>query len=385
MRTVLTAERLWDGTKLIDLPVVVIEDGRIASISTRAADEVPGEAQVLDFPGATLAPALFDVHIHGAKGHDVMEATPAALDAMGSFLASRGTGSYLATTMTAPLNAILWSLSGLAKLLERPAVAGRARPIGIHLEGPFLSHSKRGAQPAEHLLAPDIATFDRFFEAAEGHIRLMTLAPELPGAVELAAHATARGVRVSLGHSNATAAEARAAIAAGAASATHTFNAMRPLDHREPGILGTVLTCDTLFAEMICDGIHTAREIVKLWWRAKGPERAILMTDAMSAAGMPDGEYQLGGLAVQVANGKAMVGDVLAGSVLTLDRALANFVEFTGAPLEQALRLATVNPAAMTGLSDQAGSVAVGQPASLVAVDRAGKLVGSVVNGMQVS
>jgi N-acetylglucosamine-6-phosphate deacetylase len=380
----LTAERLWDGTKLLDMPVVVIEDGRIASISTRAAKEAPGDAQVIDFPGSTLGPALFDVHNHGAKGHDVMEATPAALDAIGSFLASRGTGSYLATTVTAPLNTTLWSLSGLAKLLERPAAAGQARPIGIHLEGPFLSHSKRGVQPAEHLLAPDIATFDRFFEAAEGHIRLMTLAPELPGAVELAAHATARGVRVSLGHSNATAAETRAAIAAGAVSATHTFNAMRPLDHREPGILGTVLTCDTLFAEMICDGIHTAREMAKLWWRAKGPERAILVTDAMSAAGMPDGEYQLGGFAVQVANGRAMVGDTLAGSVLTLDRALANFVEFTGAPLEQALRLATVNPAAMTGLGDQAGSVAVGQPASLVAVDRAGKLVGSVVNGQQV-
>jgi len=380
----LTAERLWDGTKLLDMPVVVIEDGRIASISTRAAKETPGDAQVIDFPGSTLGPALFDVHNHGAKGHDVMEATPAALDAIGSFLASRGTGSYLATTVTAPLNTTLWSLSGLAKLLERPAIAGQARPIGIHLEGPFLSHSKRGVQPAEHLLAPDIATFDRFFEAAEGHIRLMTLAPELPGAVELTAHATARGVRVSLGHSNATAAETRAAIAAGAVSATHTFNAMRPLDHREPGILGTVLTCDTLFAEMICDGIHTAREMAKLWWRAKGPERAILVTDAMSAAGMPDGEYQLGGFAVQVANGRAMVGDTLAGSVLTLDRALANFVEFTGAPLEQALRLATVNPAAMTGLGDQAGSVAVGQPASLVAVDRAGKLVGSVVNGQQV-
>ena len=380
----LTAERLWDGTKLLDMPVVVIEDGRIASISTRAAKETPGDAQVIDFPGSTLGPALFDVHNHGAKGHDVMEATPAALDAIGSFLASRGTGSYLATTVTAPLNTTLWSLSGMAKLLERPAVAGQARPIGIHLEGPFLSHSKRGVQPVEHLLAPDIATFDRFFDAAEGHIRLMTLAPELPGAVELAAHATARGVRVSLGHSNATAAETRAAIAAGAVSATHTFNAMRPLDHREPGILGTVLTCDTLFAEMICDGIHTAREMAKLWWRAKGPERAILVTDAMSAAGMPDGEYQLGGFAVQVANGRAMVGDTLAGSVLTLDRALANFVEFTGAPLEQALRLATVNPAAMTGLGDQAGSVAVGQPASLVAVDRAGKLVGSVVNGQQV-
>jgi N-acetylglucosamine-6-phosphate deacetylase len=381
MRTVLTAERIWDGIKLLDSPVVVIEDGRIASVSTRAANEFPGEGLIHDFPGATLAPAFFDVHIHGAKGHDVMEATAAALDAMGSFLAAHGTGSFLATTVTAPLDATLRALSGLAKLLTRPAVEGQARAIGIHLEGPFLSHTRRGAQPAEHLLKPDIATFDRLFEAAEGRIRLMTLAPELPGAVELTAHATARGVRVSLGHSDATAAETRAAISAGAVSATHTFNAMRPLDHREPGILGTVLTCDALYAEMICDGIHVAPEMVKLWWRAKGPARAILVTDAMSAAGMPDGEYRLGDFTVQVANGRAMAGGVLAGSVLTLDRALANFMDFTGAPLEQALRLATVNPAAMTGLSDQAGTVAVGMPANLAAVDGAGRLVASVVNG----
>jgi N-acetylglucosamine-6-phosphate deacetylase len=381
MRTVLTAERLWDGTRLLDLPVVAIEDNRIASISTRAAGEVPGAARVLDFPGATLAPAFFDVHFHGAKGHDVMEATPAALAAIGGFLASRGTGSFFPTTVTAPLDATLRSLEGLAKLVAQPPVAGQARPIGIHLEGPFLSHTKRGVQPAEYLLAPDIAVFDRMFEAAEGHVGLMTLAPELPGAPELAAHATARGVRVSLGHSSATAAETRAVIAAGAVSATHTFNAMRPLDHREPGILGMVLTCDALFAELICDGIHTAPEMVKLWWRAKGPERAILVTDAMSAAGMPDGTYQLGGFAVEVTGGRAMARGVLAGSVLTQDRALANFVEFTGAPLEEALRLLTVNPALMTGLGDQVGSLAVGQPASLVAVDAAGKLVGSVVNG----
>jgi N-acetylglucosamine-6-phosphate deacetylase len=380
MRTVLTAERLWDGIRLLDSPVVVIEDGRIASVSTRAEGELSHGARVLDFPAATLAPAFFDVHIHGAKGHDVMEATPAVLDAIGSFLAQHGTGSFLATTVTAPLDATLRSLSGLAKLLARPAVEGQAQAIGIHLEGPFLSHAKCGAQPAEHLLAPDIATFDRLFEAAEGQIRLMTLAPELPGAVELTAHATARGVRVSLGHSDATAAETRAVIAAGAVSATHTFNAMRPLDHRDPGILGTVLTDDALFAELICDGIHVAPEIVKLWWRVKRPDRAILVTDAMSATGMPDGEYQLGEFAVQVSNGRAMARGVLAGSVLTLDRALSNFMEFTGAPLEQALRLLTVNPAAMIGLGDQAGSVAVGMPASLVAVDGMGKLVGSVVN-----
>ena len=385
MRTVLTAQRLWDGTRLLDWPVVVIEDGWIASISSRAAVELPTDARVLDFPGATLAPAFFDVHIHGAMGHDVMEATPAALGAMGSFLAAHGTGSFLATTVTAPLDATLRSLSGLAKLLAQPpaqtGIAGRAQAVGIHLEGPFLSHTKRGVQPVEHLLVPNTATFDRLFEASEGRIRLMTLAPELPGAIELTAHATARGVRVSLGHSNATAAETRAAIAAGAVSATHTFNAMRPLDHREPGILGTALTNDALFAELICDGIHVAPEMVKLWWRAKGPERAILVTDALSAAGMPDGVYRLGDFSVEVANGRATANGVLAGSVLTLDRALANFMEFTGAPLDQALRLLTVNPASMTGLGDQAGSLAVGEAANLVALDEAGKLAGSVVHG----
>jgi N-acetylglucosamine-6-phosphate deacetylase len=384
MRTVLTAHKLCNGTTLMDDPVVTIEDGLITSISTRADSDFPTQAHILDYPTATLAPAFFDVHIHGAAGHDVMEATPQALSVIGSFLASRGTASYLATTVTAPLDTILRSLSGLAKLISKPRQASadaQAMPIGIHLEGPFLSHSKRGVHPPEFLLAPDTQIFDRLFDAAEGQVRLMTLAPELPGAAELAAHATARGVRVSVGHSNATAAETRAAIAAGAVSATHTFNAMRPLDHREPGILGVVLTTDSLFAELICDGIHTAPELVKLWWKAKGPERAILVTDAMSATGMPDGEYHLGGFAVQVANGRATLGGVLAGSVLTLDRALQNFLRFTGAPLEQALRLLTVNPAAMTGFGAQAPRLAVGEPANLVAVDAVGQLVVSLVNG----
>jgi len=382
MRTVITAERLWDGTGLLDHPVVTIEEGRIISIATRAASEVPTQGHVLDFPGATLAPAFFDVHTHGAAGHDLMEATPEALGAIGGFLATRGVGNFLATTVTASMDATLKSLDGLAKLMAKPQIAGQAHPIGIHLEGPFLSHVKRGVHPTEYLLDPDIATFDRLFEAAEGQVRLMTLAPELPNSAELAAHATARGVRISMGHSNATMTETRAVMAAGATSATHTFNAMRPLDHREPGILGTVLTSDALFAEMICDGIHVQPEIVKLWWRAKGPQRAILVTDAMSAAGMPDGEYFLGGFAVQVAGGRAMAGGVLAGSVLTLDRALKNFLAFTGARLEEGLRLLTVNPATMTGQSDRAGSLAVGRAASLVALDGNGKLQASIIDGV---
>jgi N-acetylglucosamine-6-phosphate deacetylase len=159
---------------------------------------------------------------------------------------------------------------------------------------------------------------------------------------------------------------------------------MRVLDHHEPGILGTVLTDDSLFAELICDGIHNTKEMVKIWWRCKGPERAILVTDAMSATGMPDGPYRLGGMTVQVSNGVASAGDALAGSLLTLDRALANFLRFTSAPLEHGLRLLTANPATMAGLGDQAGSLAVGQPANLVAVDAAGKLIVSILNGQPV-
>ena len=384
MRQVFTADRLWDGSRLVESPVIIVQDGRIVSIASRHEAALPA-GELHAFAGLTLGPAFFDVHIHGSAGHDVMEATPEALIAIGSFLSSHGVGAYLATTVTAPMDTTLRSLNGLAKLIEKAPEGAQTRnvslPIGIHLEGPFLSHAKRGVHPPELLLAPQIDVFDKMFEAAEGHVRLMTLAPELPGATELARHATAKGVRVSVGHSNATAAETTPVLAAGATSATHTFNAMRQLDHREPGILGTVLTRDDLFAELICDGIHTAPELVRLWWKSKGAERAILITDAMAAAGMPDGEYQLGGFVVQVANGKATANGVLAGSVLTLDRALRNFIEFTGASVEDGLRLLGANPAAMTGFSSKAGSVAVGQPANLVAVDAAGRLVQSIHAG----
>ena len=378
---VYTASHLWDGTRLLDDPMIIVEDRRIAAMGARTASELPPGTNIRNFPGGMLAPAFFDVHIHGAAGHDVMEGTPQALSCVGRFLASRGTAAFLATTVSAPVDTTLKSLEGLAKIIAQGPVEGEAKPIGIHLEGPFLSHSKRGAHPAIRLLAPDIGLFDRMFEAAEGNVRLMTLAPELPGAAELAAHATSRGVRISVGHSDANACETRRAIDAGAVSATHTYNAMRVLDHKNPGILETVLTTDELYAELICDGIHSMPELVKLWWRAKGPEKAILVTDAMSATGMPDGEYQLGDFPVRVANGRAMIGDALAGSVLTLDKALTNFVEFTGASVEQGLRLMTANPAAMTGFGDR-GSLAAGGPADFVAVDRKGNLLGSVVGGV---
>jgi N-acetylglucosamine-6-phosphate deacetylase len=383
MNSIVTAAWLWDGSTLVADPVVEIRDGFLVSIGSSADREIPAHIQRFDYPGAILAPAFFDIHIHGAAGHDVMEATPAAMSAVSTFLAGRGTGSFLATTVTAPLDATLHSLENLAGLISTAASPGwnGSRPLGIHLEGPFLSHAKRGVHPPAYLLAPNIATFDRLFDAAQGRIRLMTLAPELPEAPELAAHATARGVRVSLGHSNATSAETHPVIAAGACSATHTFNAMRPLDHREPGILGIVLSNDSLYAELICDGVHVDPALVKLWWRAKGATRAILVTDAMSATGMPDGEYQLGGFAVQVTHGRATANGVLAGSILTLDQALCNFVAYTGTLVETALPLLTRNPATMTGLTDKTGSLAIGQSADLVVLDRSGKLQASIIGG----
>jgi N-acetylglucosamine-6-phosphate deacetylase len=252
--------------------------------------------------------------------------------------------------------------------------------VGIHLEGPFISHAKRGVHPDSNIRQPSVELFDRFQAAAEGSIRLLTIAPEVPGALELIEHVTAQGVRVSLGHSNATRAQAEAAIAAGAASATHLFNAMRPLDQREPGIAGAVLDSPDVYAELICDGVHVHPAIVRLWLKMKGEDRSILVTDGISATGMPDGTYKLGDFDVQVKDGVALLGETLAGSVLTLDQAVANVQRFTGTSLATAVRLASRNPARMLGLPHLA-EMAVGSAANFNVFDEAGAFTGSILQG----
>ncbi|HTV15368.1 MAG TPA: N-acetylglucosamine-6-phosphate deacetylase [Acidobacteriaceae bacterium] len=379
MRTVLTAKRLLTPTEIVENPVVVIEDGAIASLAPQSGAPLPPGRHVA-FPENTLIPALFDVHIHGSGGHDVMEATDSALGHIGTFLARRGVGSYLATTVTAPLDSLLRSLSGLAKVMPRP-IEG-ARPLGIHLEGPFLSPHKRGAHTESLLLKPSVELFERMWQAAEGNIRLMTIAPELPGAEETIVHAAQLGVRISLGHSNADAAAAKRGVKAGAVTATHTFNAMRSFDHREPGLLGEVLTNDALYAELICDGLHVDPAAVRLWWKAKGAERGLLVTDAMAAAGMPDGPYKLGELDVRVENGRCVIGEnTLAGSTLTLDRGVRNFMEFTGASLGDTVGLATRNPARMTGFGDRVGAISAGHPADIAVLSQMNEVVETFLRG----
>ena len=314
-----TATTLFTPRERIEQPLLLVEEGGIVEVTSRAHREVPGNCRLVDFGDGILAPGFIDIHIHGGAGHDVMEAGPGALPPVERLLASHGVTSYFPTTVTAPMDATLSALGRLADAIEaaerNPQTSDlqagklRARPLGIHLEGPFISHIRRGVHPPENLLAPSPAAFDGFWQAARGHIRVLTIAPELPGALEVIAQAAARGVCVSLGHSNADLDAARAGFAAGARHATHTFNAMRPLDHRDPGILGEVLTDTRLSADIIADGIHLDPVIVQLFLKAKGPEAAVLITDATAATGMPNGRYRLGSLEVEVKDGRCMVGE----------------------------------------------------------------------------
>jgi len=383
MLTVLTADRLFTPLETIEQPVLIIEDSHIAILGQRDAIELPQGARHLDYRGHSIAPASFDIHTHGAAGHDVMEGTAAAIAAVSRHHASRGVAAYLPTTVTAPIDTMLRGLEGIAAAIEHPGEG--AQPLGIHLEGPFLSHAKRGVHSPDEILPPSIELFDRFWQAARGHIRLMTIAPELPGALDLITHARNLGVRISLGHSNAIAAEAIAGIAAGASTATHTFNAMRALDHREPGMLGVVLDRDDLFAEIIADGVHVAPAAVRIFYKAKPHGKAILVTDSMSATSMPDGTYMLGNLEVQVADGTASYKGSLAGSVLTMDKAIENFSSYTHCGLATATRMASHNPALMLGLEDRIGTLAEGRDASFNILTEDGKLHATMLRGLLLS
>jgi N-acetylglucosamine-6-phosphate deacetylase len=385
----ITAKTLFTPLDHIEQPLLLVEDGVIVEVTSRARREVPKNCRALDFGDAILVPGFVDIHIHGGAGHDVMEAGADALPPVERLLAAHGVSSYFPTTVTAPVDATLSALARLADAIEaaergpqsNPQTGEpRARPMGIHLEGPFISHSRRGVHPPENLLPPSVAAFERFWQASRGHIRVMTIAPELPGAVEVIAEAAARGVCVSLGHSDADLNAARAGFAAGARHATHTFNAMRPLDHRDPGILGEVLTDSRLSADIIADGIHLDPVIVQLFLKAKGSDAAVLITDATAATGMPDGRYRLGSLEVEVKDGRCMAGGKLAGSVLTMDRAVRNVMRFAQWDLQQAVRLATLNPARVVNLKN-GGVLEAGAVADLVVLSPSGEVRHTMVRG----
>jgi N-acetylglucosamine-6-phosphate deacetylase len=377
----LTAKALFTPRERIERPMVLVEGKSIVKVASQPETEIPSGANHVDYGDCVFAPGLVDIHIHGSAGHDVMQPDEKGLRRMEEFLAQRGITSYYPTTVAAPLDATLRSLEWMANTVESSqANNGRAQALGIHLEGPFLSHIRRGVHLPENLLQPSIATFDKFWEAARGHIRVMTIAPELVGAVELIAEANKRGVCVSVGHSDADLATTRTAVAAGARHATHTFNAMRPLDHRAPGILGEVLSNPNLSADVIADGIHVHPTVVRFLLEAKGEQGAVLITDAISAAGMPDGPYKLGGMDVEVKDGRVTRDGSLAGSVLTLDRAVRNVMEFAGWDLQKAVRVASLNPASVAGAQGK-GTIQGGADADLLVLSENAEVRATMVKG----
>jgi N-acetylglucosamine-6-phosphate deacetylase len=380
-----TANCLYTPLERVNQPLLLVEDHVIADVTSTASREIPAGIPVVDFGDAVLAPGFVDVHIHGGAGHDVMSADASGLSAVEQLLSHHGVTSYFPTTVTVPLDQLCATLEHLADAIERASMDNgsrrrRAQPLGIHLEGPFLSHVRRGAHPLENLLPPTVETFNRLWQAARGHIRILTIAPELDGALEVIAEAARRGVCVSIGHSNADLKSAIAGVAAGARHATHTFNAMRPLDHREPGIVGEVLTDPQLSADIVVDGIHLDPMIVRLFLKSKGPDKSVLITDAISATGMPDGHYRLGTFEVEVKNGRCLVDGKLAGSVLTMDRAVRNVMQFAHWDLQQTLRLATLNPARVAGLANR-GKLATGAEADFIVLSPSGEVRKTIIHG----
>ena len=386
MKTVFTASRLYTPEQEIVNPLLVVEDGLISEVSTRSEKEISRNISLVDFGDAVLAPGFVDIHIHGGAGLDAMRALPSELPRLGKFLTTHGVTGYFPTTVAAPLDATCAALGRLADAIETAATTTnghpvQARPLGLHLEGPFLSHKRRGVHPPENLVAPTVDIFERLWQAARGHVRMLTIAPEIPGAMGVIAEAARRNVCVSIGHSDAEMPVAQDAVTAGARHATHTFNAMRPLDHRDPGIIGEVLSDDRLSADIIVDGIHVAPPVVKVFLQAKGYERAVLITDAISATGMPDGRYQLGPIEVDVKDGKCTSNGSLAGSVLTMDRAVRNVTKFSHWSLRDAVRAATLNPARATGVSARHGALTPGAFADFTVLSATGEVLKTIVGG----
>jgi N-acetylglucosamine-6-phosphate deacetylase len=359
----LTANRLYTPLEIVDRPIVLIEDQNIIEVTSQSARDIPHQAKIYDFPESILAPGFIDIHIHGGAGRDVMEDDPGGLPAVQQILLKHGVTSFFPTTVTAPFDKTLLALDRLATAIET-AEAGalfgshRATPRGIHLEGPFISHQCPGVHPPDLLLRPTLQAFEQFWQAARGRIRFITIAPELEGAHDVMKEATKRGVTVSLGHSNASLADAVAGVEAG----------------------GTHFTNPNLSADIIADGIHLDPVMVKLFLRAKGPHNTVLITDANSATGMPDGTYRLGSLEVELKEGKCMANGVLAGSVLTMDVAVRNVMKFGDWDLQLALRAATLNPARVSRLA-QAGRLQAGAEADVVVLSPAGKVITTIVRG----
>ncbi len=364
MRTLITGGRLLTPTMSLPDHALVAEDGHIVAIT---ADRPAGRFdEIIDASGLWVVPGFIDVHVHGGDGFDAMDATTEALQGMGRFFARHGVTAYYATTTSASADSIL---AAIETVMTTPQPHDGARHLGVHVEGPYLNPAHCGAQQVSDMRDPDPEEYGNWLES--GVVRLVTVAPERPGVLEFIKEGVREGVEFAVGHSGATYAQMLEAANYGLRQATHTYNGMLGLHHREPGTLGAIMTDDRIYGQLICDGIHVHPAMVKLLIRAKGTGRTILITDSIRAAGLPDGEYDIGdGQIATVRNGVVRIpSGSLAGSTLTMDAAVRNAIAFTGMSLQEVLPMATAVPAEAMGLKGKKGTLTVGADADLVLLD----------------
>ncbi|MFS0604641.1 N-acetylglucosamine-6-phosphate deacetylase [Peribacillus frigoritolerans] len=346
---------------------IKVVDGKIAEVGPASQYKQDDDAKVIILsPDYQVIPGAIDIHIHGASNSDAMDATHDALSTMAKTLPKEGTTSFLATTMTQSTQAIESALLNAGKYIENQTQEN-AEIVGVHLEGPFISPARKGAQPEDYIVDPDVTLFKRWQEMAENQIKLVTLAPEQPNGLDLAAHLRGTGVVASIGHSDATYDQIDAAIQAGTTHVTHLYNGMRGLHHREPGVLGAAYLRDELYVELIADGIHCRPEMIKLAYDQITSERMILITDSLRAKWLEKGTYDLGGQPVNVDETKATLSDgTLAGSILKMNDAIKNTMEYTGCSMTDIIKMTAENPAKQLRIFDRKGSIQVGKDADLV-------------------
>jgi N-acetylglucosamine-6-phosphate deacetylase len=373
-------------TELRDVGIL-IRDSVIESVGPRSSISLPAGAEEIIATDQIAAPGFIDVHIHGAGGHDVMEGSEAGLDAVARSIATRGTTAFAATTVTADPNAICRSSEQIAHYITQQYARSRpgAEILGIHFEGPFISPVRRGVHPPQWIKLPSAELLEKFINAAQGHALLITIAPELLGAMPCIDAAIKAGMIVGMGHTDATYEQARAGLAHGAHHAIHTYNAMRPFSHRDAGVIGAVLTSPEITAELIADGVHVDETAMRVLLQAKGASGVILISDGISATGMPDGKYILGGFEVTVTGGVCKNSEgSLAGSTLTLDRALRNIVNL-GRSLGDTLQMLTLNPAKLLGIEHKKGTLHANADADIILLNESLQITNVFTRGLPVS
>ena len=338
------------------------------------------DRQELDASGCYAIPALTDIHFHGCRGYDLCDATPEAIDVMAAYQASVGVANIVPATMTMPEDVLL-KVCETVRAYTGEDRRNRARLRGINMEGPFVAPSRKGAQNGAYIRKPDIDLFDRLNKASGGLIRLLTIAPEQEGAMELIEKRSSAAV-ISLGHTNADYDLSTEAFGRGASHVTHLYNAMNPFGHRSPGLIGAAADREDVTVELICDGIHVHPAAVRTTLRIFGDDRIIFVSDSMRAAGLKDGQYMLGGQMVNVQGNHALLADgTIAGSVTSLLDCMRRAVLEMGIPLESAVKCAAVNPARRIGIYDSCGSISPGKKADVVLLKKEGLKLHQVILG----